>query len=710
MIPTGARTRRRILALLCAMCALFCMLVCQLFNLQVIISDGLQQRAQKQWVAKARVSARRGTISDRSGVPLAISATAYAVSASPRQVADSGAFAREISSIIGTDAAAIEKKISDKSKGGVTLRRQLPRETARQIMKRREELNRRGIHALDGLYLEEDQLRVYPMGRFLTQVLGLTTTDGVGQSGMEKQLDKYLRGRDGAIISEVDGHGNPLPYSAGEYTRPIDGCSVRLTIDAAIQGFAERAMRECYEVNDAVAVQAIVTDVNTGEILAMVSKPDFDPNDPPRADLPPRLTERMRIRPISDVYEPGSTFKALTSAAALETGVTTPDEQFYCSGSVTVEGSRIRCWGKPHGAESMAKALQNSCNPVFVELGLRLGTARLYSYLRAFGLGRKTGVDISGEAAGILIAEKNVKTVDLARIGFGQSVAVTPLQLINAIGAIANGGRLMRPYIISEITGADGEIVRKTCPEAVGQPINEATSRLMRRLMTDVVEYGGGKNARIEGISVAGKTGTAQIYKDGAISREAHIGSFVGFAPSDAPQIAVLVVVHEAKRRPDFGSVTAAPFARQIMLDTLAYRGIYPELPAGEAPAHSVAIPNVMGLTAREATQKLRAAGLDSLIEGGGSCVAEQFPKAGAEMRQGSLVILHLDGASVEEAETDVEVPDVTGRSIVEAARLLSSCALRLNIDGSGLAAAQSPAAGARVPVGAEVRVRFALP
>ena len=290
-----------------------------------------------------------------------------------------------------------------------------------------------------------------------------------------------------------------MPYSVSEYTPPVDGGSVTLTIDAAIQGFAEKAMRECYEVNSAAAVQALVMDVNTGEILAMVSKPDFDPNDPPRDDVE-TLTSRMRIRSISDVYEPGSTFKILTAAAALETGVTNPSEGFYCSGSVTVDGSKIRCWGNPHGAESMAEAIQNSCNPVFVELGLRLGTSRLYSYLDAFGLGKKTGVDLTGESAGILIAKNNVKTVDLARIGFGQSVAVTPLQLICAVSAVANGGNLMRPYIVKQIADSNGEVVLSSEPEVVANPIKESTSVLMCELLTNVVEYGGGKNARIEGI------------------------------------------------------------------------------------------------------------------------------------------------------------------------------------------------------------------
>lgn len=708
MIPTGALTRRRILTLLCIMCVIFCIIVGQLINLQVVISQDLQARAQTQWTGRSRVSARRGEITDRNGTALALSATAYAVSASPRQVKDPEAFARELAAVLDVDAQTVAQRVADRTKGGVTLKRQVPRETAQALLKRREELRAAGNTALDGLYLEEDQLRVYPMGAFLTQVLGLTTIDGVGQSGLEKQLDKYLRGKDGLIVSEVDGRGNELPYSVSEYTPPVNGGSVRLTIDAAIQGFAEKAMRECYEVNSAVAVQAVVMDVNTGEVLAMVTKPDYDPNSPPRDDVE-ALTAMMRIRPISDVYEPGSTFKILTSAAALETGVTTPTEGFYCSGSVTVEGSKIRCWGRPHGAESMAEAIQNSCNPVFVELGLRLGTARLYSYLRAFGLGSRTGIDLEGESAGILISESSVKTVDLARIGFGQSVAVTPLQLICAVSAVANGGNLMRPYIVKEITDAEGNVVERNEPEVVAKPLKEETSALMRELLWAVVDRGGGKNARIEGIKVAGKTGTAQIYRDGVISRDAHIGSFIGFAPADSPRVAVLVVVHESALRPDYGSVTAAPYARQILADTLNYLGIYPEGSAGTASAEMVEVPDATGLGASEAVTLLREAGLDALIDGAGQKVVGQLPSAGAAMVKGSQVLLYLEQEQRQE-ETDVEVPDVSGMSIVEASRLLASCALGMRIEGSGLACAQSPAAGERVPVGRDVTVSFALP
>ena len=378
--------------------------------------------------------------------------------------------------MLDVEPEAIAKKASDTSKGGVTLKRQLSRDRAQQLKAMKAEYARAGSDALNGLYLEEESKRYYPMGRFASQLIGLTTIDGVGQAGLEQALDRYLSGREGRVLQEIDGKGRALGYGESEYIAAVNGGSVTLTIDASIQSFAEQAAREALRVNDAKAVRVLAMDPHTGEILALVNKPDFDLNDPPRGDVD-ALTARLKNRVVTDAYEPGSTFKILTAAAALDAGLVTPAEGFYCSGSVTVDGGRIKCWGKPHGAETFAQALQNSCNPVFVEMGLRLGTERFYDYLDAFGIGQKTGVDIPGEAGGIVIRESAVKRVDLARIGFGQSVAVTPMQLLTAACAVINGGNLMKPYVVSEITDAEGNVVEKGAPEVVGHPISEADLR-----------------------------------------------------------------------------------------------------------------------------------------------------------------------------------------------------------------------------------------
>ena len=487
----------------------------------------------------------------------------------------------------------------------------------------------------------------------------------------------------------------------------MDGGSVVLTIDASIQAFAERAAREAMAVNNAKSVRVLVMQPQTGEILALVCKPDYDLNDPPRDDVE-TLTERMRNTVVSDAYEPGSTFKILTAAAALDAGVTNVDEGFYCSGSTYVEGGRIRCWGNPHGAQSMAEALENSCNPVFVELALRMGIERFYDYMERFGIGEKTGVDIPGEGSGIVIDESVVKRVDLARIGFGQSVAVTPLQLLTAACSVVNGGKLLTPYVVKEIRSQSGEVIERGQSVVRGQTISQQTSDTMRALLENVVSDGGGRNAYIEGYRVGGKTGTAQVYKDGVVSSDTHIGSFLGFAPMDDPQIAVLVIVDEADVAVDFGSTTAAPFARDILEQSLVYLGVAPT--SEEEPLAQTSVPDVTGLTLEEAIASLEEAELAHVLSGAGARVTGQLPAAGAGMAEGSLVMLYVDG-EVEAGENDrVTVPDVTGLSVAEANRLLRSCGLKMRIEGSGVAVSQSPAALERVTPTTCVTVTFRPP
>ena len=706
LVLTGPVIRRRLALCLALFFALFAGLSARLFHLQVIASEGLQRIAQSQWTSESAIQPTRGKILDRNGAVLAQSATAYTASVSPRQVKDPRRLAELLAPVLDVEAAVIFKRASDTAKGGVTLRRQLPREKAQQLKQMKADYAAAGDDALDGLYLEEESKRYYPMGAFAAQLIGLTTIDGVGQAGLEQSLDRYLSGKAGRVLSEIDGKGRALGYGQSEYIAAVNGGTVTLTIDASIQSFCEQAAREALEVNRAKAVRVLAMDPRTGELLAMVNKPDFDLNDPPRDDLP-ALTERLRNRAITDAYEPGSTFKVITASAALDAGLVSVGEGFYCSGSVTVEGGKIRCWGRPHGAETFAQALQNSCNPVFVEMGLRLGVERFYDYLEAFGIGRRTGVDIPGEAEGIVIPRSAVKRVDIARVGFGQSVAVTPLQLLRAVCAAVNGGKLMKPYVVKQIADAHGNVIERGEPQVVGHPISEATSETMRGLLEDVVTLGGGKNAYLAGYHVGGKTGTAQVYVDGVVSREKHIGSFVGFAPANDPRIAVILIVDEADVPVDFGSVTAAPFAREILEKSVKYLGIAPD--TDEPPAEQAQVPDVTGLDVDSAIHALEDAGFDSVLDGTGSRVIGQLPAAGATMNAGALVMLYVEGAQAD-ASGDVTVPDVAGMPVTEANRLLAAYGLALEIEGSGLARSQSPAAGETVHPTTKVKVRFEPP
>ena len=705
-MPAELHIRKRVLTLLVLLIFLFGVLVCRIAYLTTARSAELTSRGVRQWTREGTVYARRGNILDTNGQTLVMSATAYIVSVEPGKVQDVQAFARVVSPILGLSEEKVAEKASQRGKSSVTLKRQVSRETADQLRQLKQSKDAETAAAASALLFDEDVRRVYLRGAFLTQTLGLVNVDGVGQSGLEQQYETLLRGEAGRSMRSVDGKARPIYDSGNLYIEPQDGSTIRLTIDATIQEIVEKAMRECYEVNKAQAVHALVMDVYTGAVLAMCSKPDYDPNDPPRDQLD-ALQSLMRIRLISDSYEPGSTFKILTAAAALDSGVTTPEDGFYCSGKIKVDGDTIKCWGSPHKAETMAQALQNSCNPVFVELALRMGAQRFYQYLHAFGLGSKTNIDLQGEESGILIPVNSVKNVDLARIGFGQSVAVTPIQLLTAACSVLNGGRLMRPYLLKEAVSPDGTVLYRTSPKVVSTPISEETSLTMRKLLEDVVAVGGAKNARIPGYRIGGKTGTAQVYKDGRIVRNVHIGSFLGFAPADDPRIALLVIVDEADTPVDYGGTTAAPFARQILEDVLPYLGYQPDEGEDSEP---VQVPDVTGQPLWEARRTLSSMGLKVLDDGGSGSVTAQMPSAGATLRTGGQMMLYTYDEALPETETLVCVPDVSGKSIASAASLLRQRGLEMEIDGSGFAVSQEPAAGSFLAPDSVVLVHFELP
>lgn len=681
----------------------FLLVIGRIATLTIRDAEALTQRGVSQWTKAGTVTARRGSILDCHGNLLAISATSYTVTADPRLVTDIPAFLKALEPILPLDEEAATKKLSDNTKGSVILKRQVTRETVDQLRTLKQEAPEKAC--LAALSFDEDVSRWYPQNTLLSQVLGLTTIDSEGQSGLESQYEDVLSGTPGSYLRQVDARNRTLAGTEGWYIPSQEGSSIKLTIDTTIQQIVEKAMRECLEVNSAASVTCIVSDVRTGGILAMCIKPDYDPNEPPRADVS-ALTQLMRITAISDVYEPGSTFKIITAASALDSGVTDPDDSFYCSAKVKVDGDTIRCWGRAHGAETMAEGLQNSCNPVFVELALRMGSDNFYRYLHSFGLGKKTGVDLPGESAGILISSRLVKNVDLARIGFGQSVAVTPLQLVMACNAAINGGKLMKPYIVSEIQDELGQPLQRFNPTVVSTPIKPETSETLRGLLEKVVSQGGGKNAYIDGYHIGGKTGTAQVYKEGRIVTNVHIGSFYGFAPADDPLISVLVVVNEAQVPVDYGGTTAAPFARQVFEEVLPLLGVekYAE------NQKDVLVPDIKGLTISQARRTLTEAGLAMLDDGVNNVVLDQLPPPGATLAQGGHVMAYTAKSSTITPEELCCVPDLQGLSDVDCARLLRQRGLLLSMSGTGLCVKQSPAAGEYVAPGTSVHIILAEP
>ena len=696
--------RKRMLLMTFVLTALFVIVVARLGQLTILESDSLTRRGVSQWTKEGIVTARRGTIMDCHGNVLAISASAYIVSADPRLVTDEALFLDTLAPVLPLDRDTAMSKLQNKSRGSVILKRQVDRDTVDAIRMLKTQAD--PAAGLNAITFEEDTARWYPYGHLGAQVLGLTNVDSVGQSGIEQQFNGVLSGQEGSFYHEVDARNRILAGSESWYVPSTPGCSLRLTIDVTIQQIAEKAMRECIAVNGAKSVICIVTDVRTGGILAMCMKPDYDPADPPRNNVP-LLTELMRITAISDAYEPGSTFKILTAAAAIDCGVTTPEDRFYCSAKISVDGDTIRCWGSPHGAETMAEGLQNSCNPVFVELALRMGSDTFYRYLHSFGLGRKTGVELPGESPGIMISPRYVKNVDLARIGFGQSVAVTPIQMIMAANAAVNGGRLMKPRLVEAVIDRDGTVIERFAPEVVSTPIRPETSATMRLMLEKVVSDGGGKNARIAGYRIGGKTGTAQVYKNGVIARDVHIGSFYGFAPADDPLFSVLVIVNEADVPVDYGSATAAPFARQVILDTLAYYGIEP---IWDEPLVEIEVPSILGLTISEARRTLAQVGLELVDDGVSDVVTDQLPPAGAMLVQGGHVMAYTTGDSGYTPQMLVVVPDLIGQSDIDCARMTRQRGLEISLSGTGICVRQVPEAGAYAEPGSCIQVQLETP
>ncbi len=693
------QVRKRMLLMTVILGALFLLVVGRLWQLTVLDADELTRRGVSQWTKEGIVTARRGTITDRNNNVLALSATSYMVCADPRLVKDEDLFLDTLEDVLPLSRESAKKKLSDKTKGSVILKRQVTRETVDAIRKLKKEADPKA--GLAAITFDEDARRWYPYGQMLSQVLGLTNVDSLGQSGLETQYESVLAGQEGSYLRQVDARNRVLAGSESWYVPAQQGNTLKLTIDSTIQQIADKAMRECLEVNQAASVTCLVSDVRTGGILAMCMKPDYDPNEPPRDDVA-QLTELMRITAISDVYEPGSTFKILTAAAALDSGVTNPEDQFYCSAKVKVDGDTIRCWGAAHGAETMAEGLMNSCNPVFVELALRMGTDTFYRYLSAFGLGKRTGIDLPGESAGILIGSRYVKNVDLARIGFGQSVAVTPVQLMMAANAAINGGKLMKPYLVSEIQSADGDVLQRFNPTVVSTPIRPETSETLRGLLENVVAEGGGKNAKIAGYRIGGKTGTAQVYKEGSIVSDVHIGSFYGFAPANDPLVSILVIVNEAHVPVDYGGTTAAPFARQVLEDTLQYLQIKPY---ADENIPNVVVPDITGLTISLARRTLAEVGLELLDDGAGQNVLDQLPPAGSTLPPGGHVMAYTAASNDVTPETLILMPDFLGMSDLDCARIARMRGLTLQLEGTGLCIRQTPAAGEYVPPGTAVTI-----
>ena len=705
--PKKKKTRygKRIAFLETALLLAFIIVIIDIFCIMVVLGPERLEVAVQQWTRTSTITANRGQIVDCNGKVLATTGAVYKILLWPKNITSGSEerVARELSDALDLDFDYVYKCATNKTRSEFVIKRQVDSKTVSNVRSLK----------LSGVGIANDSKRYYPYGTLLSQVIGFTTRDNVGQSGLELKYDKYLTGSDGKLISETDSSGNPLAYGYTQYEDPIDGAKIVLTVDQVFQSYLENALEEALSVNNASSAQGIILDVNTGAIKAISTKPDYDPNDPPRNDLE-QLAELSRNRLVTDVYEPGSTFKILTLAAAIDSGNADLNSTFFCNGGYIVNGERIKCWKHAgHGSQDLTKATENSCNCCFMQLALRMGVSEFYDYLYAFGLGQKTGDIFDGESSGIVTNEKYVTANDLARIGFGQSVAVTPIQLAAAVSAAVNGGYLYSPYIVEQVVSSDGTVIEQADPSPVRQVISGETSATVRQILQSVVDNGTGRNAKIEGYYVGGKTGTAQKYDEyGRVSAGSYICSFIGFAPADDPQYLCLILVDEPHVGSIFGSTVAAPFVRRVLSEILPYSGIQPS-----HLSETVTVPNVLGLTTEEANKELAKVGLIGFYE----CADEvtlQLPAAGETVVKGSSVLLYTgsDDVNIDNepviAPLMVEMPDLMDMTAVQAYNALTALGLNMVCspeDPHGFVLGQSIYAGTMVEYGSSVTLYFGI-
>ena len=651
-------SKKRLVIVMVLACSLFLCLIFRIGYLQLIKGEWLSTKAAEQQTREIPIEAKRGTIYDTNMKELAVSVTKYTVWCKPVEVKDAKKTSEQLSKILDEDYDDIYKKVNKKKMALVKVKRWIDDKTANKVTKA----------GLSGIWVAEDNQRYYPYGNFASYVLGHTSSDSSGVAGIELKYDGVLKGTAGKLVVSTDAAGKEIPQGSEQYYEPTTGNGLVLTIDEVIQHYCEKAAQKAYEENNATKVTIIAMDPKTGDIKAMVKKPDYNPNTPTKAIYPyyekileeckdddkktmAAYSNMWRNTAISDTYEPGSTFKLITSSAGLEEGVVKQNDKFTCNGSVTVEGSKIKCWRsyRPHGAETFKQGVQNSCNPVFVEVGRRLGVSKMYNYIDAFGLNKKTNIDLPGEAGSILYKEKDVGPVELATISFGQSISVTPIQLITSVCSIVNDGNRMQPRLVKAYTDNKGNITKGLDPVKVKQVISKETSAQMREIMESVVTDGGGKIAYLPGYRLGGKTGTAQKVINGTYAQGHYVCSFVGMAPADDPQI--LAIVDEPTGVMAFGSTTAGPIIKEVMSNTLKYLDVEPKYTEEEKAENvktKVKVPDVRGLTIEEATKVLEEAKLEANIDNDvdikkGTVIKDMFPKPGVSVNEGSLISIYFD-------------------------------------------------------------------
>ena len=725
--------RKRISYVYVTFFVLFCILCVYIMKINIVDGEKLRTGAIEQQTRDYQVSSPRGTIYDRNGKALAISSTAETISVSPAQIAEKvkknqynvDDIAAKLAEILELDVEDLKKKLTKQNSDGIYLADvEIASKVEPEIADEVRALN------LTGVYFKEDTKRYYPLGTFASHVIGYVGKDNQGLGGIEMVYDEELSGVPGRVVTLKNAQGTDMPFQEERHIDSEKGLNVVLTLDETIQHFAEKHLEDAYRESQAKEGAAcIVMDVETAEILAMATQPNYDLNNPNQITdksvleyletletdeeynqaVAAARNKMWRNKAVVDSYEPGSCFKIMTMSMAFEEGVVTPEDHFFCPGYKVVEDREISCAeNSGHGAQTFRDGVKNSCNPVFIEVGQRVGIDAFKKYYKAFGFRDKTGFDLPGEASGVFYTDEQFNIVELATASFGQGPKITPLQLITAVSAVANGGNLMKPHLVKQFTDENGTVVKKVQPTVVRQIVSKETSEIVCELLENAVTNGSGQNAYIKGYRVAGKTGTSEKLPRG--SRK-YTASFVGFAPANDPKVACLVVIDEPVGG-YYGGQIAAPAVGRILEDTLKYLGVEPQYTETEKTTIDVDVPDVTELELAVAKKRLNDMGLKYTIIGGGEKVIRQMPMENATVNSGSVVVLYT-----EDMESElVTVPDVTGKSLARVKSTLTSSGLNLSIVGAGatgstsestIAEGQTPQAGEQVPQGTVVKVEF---
>ncbi len=710
----------RVLAFLLAIVILFLALSGRLLYISIFRSKDYKAMAEEQWTNEIQIDARRGRILDRNNRELAVTANVFRVDLDlitlrkyiDKKDTDNIEIAKLLAEALEMDEEKVLSRIeltypSGNPANSATLIRRIEKEKADKV----KELD------IKGVIVSEDTKRYYPNGDFLSHTLGTTNADGEGLSGLELYYNEELMGIPGVRVSEVSGNSTSNPYSETSFTPPVDGKDMTLTIDENIQYFVEKVAEDALKKHNADSVSIAVMNPNNGEILGMVNKPGFNPNNPYEGseafkgkDESAKLQNMWRNTIVSDSFEPGSIFKIITSIAAIEENIAGKDEVYYCDGSLNVAGKNIKCW-KPggHGVQNFNQTLENSCNVAFMEMGEKLGAEKLNEYIKLFGFGTQSGVDLPGEATGIVKNVEDISAVDLATISFGQTNTMNGIQFMTALNAVANGGDLIQPHIMKELSHKDDNgtkiIDEVFVPKIQENIVDEKSTMRVKEALESTVSKGSSKDAGIEGIKVAGKTGTAEkVDPETGTYGAGYIASFAGFAPYDNPQVSLIVIIDNPKNGEHFGGIVAAPFAGELFNNIFNYISLNEgQLDAKE---ESLIIPDLRGDKATSAEKTLNELGINCVIEGDGTFITSITPVPGYKVKKGDSITLHA-GSRFDRNEKEIVVPDFRKLNKEEAEEILKSLGLKGEFEGEGEIKEQSISAGEIIKSGDKIKFKL---